>query len=178
MVRVAAAAAAIAAFGACGCRSIRATYVGQPAHGEDVGGLPIVVMQPRYLKVTYKTVTYRVGRGEAAVEQECREIATEAIETGEVYALDVDRPAAGSTDYAVELAKDRYYPAKVGAKIQDETLEQTAGILESLAARLGTRERAGAAEVADTGRVPIRESVERIEVYDLRDLATPLVVYR
>ena len=161
------------------CRSIKATYIGDPVHGEEVGGLPIVVMQPRYLKVTYSTVTWRAGKAEKAAEQETREIATETIEVGEIYALDVERPLAGSADYDIELSKDRYYPAKVAAKIDDKTLATVASSLEKLADRLASpRGERGAAGDEDGGRIRVRDAVERIEVYDLRDLSRPVAVYR
>ncbi len=51
-----------AATGLGGCRSVRGKYVDprQVRHGEDVGGVPIVVERPRWLKVTEKTTTYAV----------------------------------------------------------------------------------------------------------------------
>jgi hypothetical protein len=41
-----------------GCSAISGHRVIDPANGEDVHGLPIVVQRPRYLKVTYKEVDY------------------------------------------------------------------------------------------------------------------------
>ena len=46
-----------------GCRSVRGRYVDPQAvrHGEDVGGAPVVVERPRYLKVTFKKTTRAVS---------------------------------------------------------------------------------------------------------------------
>src|SRR5262245_24773603 len=43
-----------------GCRSIQGKYVDPQAvrHGEDVGGVPVVVDRPRWLKVTHKRTNY------------------------------------------------------------------------------------------------------------------------
>lgn len=45
-----------------GCRSVKGRYVDPQAlrHGEDVGGAPVVVERPRYLKVTFKRTTMAV----------------------------------------------------------------------------------------------------------------------
>ena len=50
---------AAAALASAGCRSVQGTYIDpqRVRHGEEVGGVPVVVERPRWLKVTEKTTT-------------------------------------------------------------------------------------------------------------------------
>jgi hypothetical protein len=41
-----------------GCTSVESRYIGSPGHLEEVGGMPIVVQRPRWLKLTYREVVY------------------------------------------------------------------------------------------------------------------------
>ena len=100
----------VAAAGA-GCRSFRSRRVSSPRDGREIGGVPVVVQVPRYLKVTYKTADYVVAAKSTAPETEAGlkptswqvlgwdrrpEVTTEIVSVGELYAVDVDRPFAGT----------------------------------------------------------------------------------
>lgn len=55
---------------ACGCSSMRSTYIGNPSNGDTADGIPIVVERPRYLRVTEREVQYTlVGNALAPQEQ-------------------------------------------------------------------------------------------------------------
>ena len=169
------------------CSSITAHYVGNPSSGEEVGGIPIVVERPRWFKVTYRTVTYAHvttnekttpdGKNrdfETVLSQlaPVQEIAIDIVAVGEVYALDLKRPAAGSADYEIGFPDGRFYPKLVKGKVEDKTIQEMRETLDKLLQQIpkalagvptaGIEPSAGGATV-----VKLSESVKRIELYDI-----------
>jgi len=155
--------------------------------------MPIVVQRPKYLKVTTKEVTYAVlanrtstddkGRALAAVEQlgatsKVIEVSTEVVSVGEVYALDLKRPASGTTEYAVEFEANSQYPKKVGAKIEDQTIGAVGDALKKVAEVFKPASSGTGAKSADADVTRIAESIVRIELRSLADPnATVVVLY-
>jgi hypothetical protein len=171
------------------CSSLSSTYVGESKSGVKYEGMPVVLQRPKYLKVTYKKVTYRVfadrteTQGSTAVAkvepvgdaQTVDEVTTEVMSVGEVYTLDLKRPAAGKTEYAAEFEANSYYPKKVGAKIEDKTIEVASSALgETLKAVAGLPgfKAAAAAPEAKTQVVRIAEQTVRIQLCSLDNLKT------
>jgi hypothetical protein len=153
--------------------------------------MPVVVQRPKYLKVTHKKVTYlpvakktvAAGGGSATAEVTTlgserteTQIETEVVSVGEVYALDLKRPAAGNTEYAVEFESNSQYPKKVGAKIEDKTIETAANALGSLLEKGAQVFKPAAAPPPDipVQALKISESAVRIE---LRSQDNPSKVY-
>ncbi len=168
-----------------GCSSFTSSYIGGAKTGDKFDGMPVVVQRPKYLKVTYKKVTYRLlaahteRKGQDAVEsmvqvgqdQVVNEVSTEIVTVGEVWAMDLKRPGAGSTDYTVEFDPNSQYPKKVGAKVQDDTIKQVGesfgNVLKNVAeafklASSGTTEK-------KTELVKVSEEVSRIDLILLDD---------
>src|SRR5262245_23246218 len=175
-----------------GCSSISGRYVGNPSHGESVGGLPISIDRGRFLKVTYSTATYGVltakktvvteGVGDNQKETitqdtqvgatyERAEVNTEIVRVPEVYAIDLSRPFAGSIDYGIEFADGRTYPTRLAGKVEDKTLEVVTDtlvkVLDQLKAAAGAPTAGKVAEEAQVVR--LKETIDRVEI---RDLAT------
>src|SRR5262245_49273633 len=172
-----------------GCSSISGRYVGNPSHGESVGGLPISIDRGRFLKVTYSTATYGVltakktvvteGVGDNQKETitqdseiggtyERSEVHTEVVRVPEIYAIDVARPFAGSIDYEIEMAPGLAYPSRLKGKVEDKTLEilrdALAQVLDHLKAAAGAPTAGKVPEEAQTVR--LKETTDRVEVRD------------
>jgi hypothetical protein len=173
-----------------GCSSLSTTYVGEAKSGATFQGMPVVVQRPKYLKVTHKQVTYlplakktTSGGGSAVVEvtplgsaQTVDQIETEVVSVGEVYALDLKRPAAGNTEYGIEFDTNSQYPKKVGAKIEDKTIEAATNALGSLLEKGAAVFKPAAAP--DSGvPVELMKISEKVVKIELRSLDDPKVVY-
>ena len=176
--------------GACalvGCSSLNSTYVGEAPSGAKFEGMPIVVQRPKYLKLTYKRVTYQllkkvVTSGTAATTTDVvalgqptavDEILTEVVNVGEVFTLDLKRPAAGTTEYAVEFEANSQYPKKVGAKIEDKTIEAVNDLLQKGVAQVFKP----AAAPGEAFPAEVRKIAEQTLRIELRSLDDPSKVY-
>ena len=176
--------------GACaliGCSSLNSTFVGEAASGAKFEGMPIVLQRPKYLKVTYKKVTYQLlakktsaGTGGTTVEviplgkeTTVDEITTEVVSVGEVFTLDLKRPAAGNTEYAVEFESNSQYPKKVGAKIEDKTAEVFGDLIQK-----GAQIFKPAAAPATDFPAEVRKVTEQTVKIELRSLDNPSKVYQ
>ena len=176
--------------GACalvGCSSLNSTYVGEAPSGAKFEGMPIVVQRPKYLKLTYKRVTYQllkkvVTSGTAATTTDVvalgqptavDEILTEVVNVGEVFTLDLKRPAAGATEYAVEFEANSQYPKKVGAKIEDKTIEAVNDLLQKGVAQVFKP----AAAPGEAFPAEVRKIAEQTLRIELRSLDDPSKVY-
>ena len=168
-----------------GCSSLSSTYVGHAAQGEKFQGMPIVVKRPKYLKVTYKVVTYatfadKSGSNTAEVEmvanseRTVQEIETEVVEVGEVYAVDVKRPAAGTADYALEFEPGSQYPKKVGAKIEDKTIESIGATVGELIKKAGETFMLAASQ--ESAKAEVRRIAEEVTRIELRSLDDPSIM--
>jgi hypothetical protein len=160
------------------CSSIEGRYIGAPEHGDDVGGLPIVVERTRWLKVTYKDVTYVLLAQKAAgaegapmevlKEIEVREVSVEPVKSEELYAIDLMRPAAGKIDYDLEFAEGKAYPKRIKGTVEDKTIETVAGALDDLLARIdGAGEKLDSMIPEGVSTVKLGETVAKIEFYDV-----------
>lgn len=174
------------------CSSLEGHYVGTPKTGDDIGGLPIMVERPRWLKVTVKQVTYvLVSREDETVESETgvrvtpvvrelarevsTEITTEVIGVAELFALDVKRPAAGTIDYALEFPDGHPYPKSLKATIDDRTIAEAAAALKEITEAAGNLAKT-AVGLPTTGvvaarveRVKLAETVVSVKLIDLLD---------
>lgn len=169
-----------------GCSSLKSTYAGEAQPGDKFDGMPMVVQRPRYLKVTHKEVTYAVfakrtseNPNAATVaewvmigpERVAQEVVIETVSVGEVYAVDFKRPAAGTADYTIEFEPGTQYPKKIGAKIDDKTIEQLGETLGTLMQK--TAEAFKLASSGQTGQTEVRQVSERITKIELRSLDAP-----
>jgi len=177
-----------------GCSSLSTTYVGEAQPGAKFDGMPVVVQRPKYLKVTHKKVTYlpvakktaaAAGSATADVttlgaERTEIQIETEVVSVGEVYALDLKRPVAGTTEYAIEFEANSQYPKKVGAKIEDKTVEAAANALGSLLEKGAQVFKPAAAPPPDipVQALKISETVVRIELRSLDDPSKVYVIFQ
>lgn len=176
-----------------GCSSLSSTYVGSARPGDRFEGMPVVINRPKYLKVTFKTVTVApfatrtVESGANNTEKltvrvgeplKVSEVQTEVLAVGEVYTLDLKRPAAGTTDYSVEFEPNAQFPKKIGAKIDDQTVEKLGSTFGEVLKKVG--ETFKLASSGDEGAQPkvmmvrLSEQIDRIE---LRSLDEPSKVY-
>ena len=186
------AAATLATVALAGCSSLSSTYVGDASPGAKFEGMPIVVQRPKYMKVTVKDVIYGVlanrtstndnGASLATVDilgqQTFREVLIDLVSVGEVYALDLKRPAAGTTEYAVEFETNSQYPKKVGAKIEDKTIAELSDALKKTAEVFKPVSSESVAKKADADLVRLGEKIVRIELRSLADpTAAPVVLY-
>lgn len=177
-----------------GCSSMSTTYVGEAKPGAKFEGMPIVVQRPKYLKVTHKRVTFlpvsstRVATGAnapsavtplGAARTEIQ-IETEVVSVGEVYALDLKRPAAGTTEYGVEFDSNAQYPKKVGAKIEDKTIEAATNALVSILDKVAPGLRAAPLPEPQVPAqaLKISETVVRIELRSLDDPSKVYVIFQ
>lgn len=186
---------AIAA-GAAGCRSFRGRKVGDPRPGQDIGGVPVVVQVPRYLKVTYKTADYVIAAKSTGVEREDGtkgtswqvlaydrrpEVTTEVVAVGELYALDVDRPFAGTAKNKIEFHEGQQFPKLVANDVDDKSVSEIVAGLDKLVGPLtsaAARPTAGSdTKSADIEVVKIRETVDKIELRDVHDPRCVLAEY-
>ena len=174
------------------CRSVRARYVEQPGAREDVGGMPIVVERPRWIKVTTKTVLYAIakrtvttdGKNPAPLTETWSydllppqsEVSTEVVSVGEMYALDVDRPFAGKANYEFVFPDGKQYPNKVKGEIEDKTVDSVVAGLDKLLPYVTKKKdaaepQAGNLTFPEPGftTVKVSDRVDRIDFYDLCD---------
>lgn len=181
----------LAPIGACvlaACSSLNSTYVGDAKTGTKFEGMPIVVQRPKYLKLTYKRVTYQLLGKKTVADSKVGtttepvvlsppttvdEISTEVITVGEVYALDLKRPAAGTTEYAVEFETGSQYPKKLGAKIDDKTIDAVNELLQKGVAAVFKP----AAATGDGFPAEVRKIAEHTERIELRSLDDPNKVH-
>ena len=187
---------------ACGvlasCASMEARYVGNPSPGQHIGGVPIVVERPRWFKVTYKTVTYsqvttrekimpdgKNTQEEVSVTQlpAVEEIIFDTVTVGEIYALDLKRPAAGSTDYEIEFAEGRSYPKHIKGKVEDKTIQEMREtidrLLQQIPKALTGIPTGGTTPGGEVTVVKLSESVKRIELYDIANLKSgPVLTFQ
>lgn len=177
---------------AAGCNSIEGRYVDpqRVAHGESVGGAPIVIERPRWLKVVHTAVstttfgfssTVSETDGLTTTVREAKQIGTsvenriesELVPFAEVYALDFRRPLAGTADNSIEYADASGHPKKLASKVDDQTLktvvENLSGIKDFLGIS-GTDDRSSAAPSESHFNVEAK-TIVRVELYDLFDLA-------
>lgn len=177
--------------GACalvGCSSLNSTYVGEAPSGAKFEGMPIVVQRPKYLKLTYKRVTYQLLKRVVTTSSTAAtttdvdvlgqptvvdEILTEVVTVGEVFTLDLKRPAAGATEYAVEFEANSQYPKKVGAKIEDKTIEAVNDLLQKSVAQVFKP----AAAPGEAFPAEVRKIAEQTLRIELRSLDDPSKVY-
>ncbi len=106
--------ATLVATALAGCRSFHGRYVGTPTAGASIGGMPIIVRQDKYLKVTTRLVDYVVAR---SVEDgrtvrwayeplpPRTEVTTEVVQVGQLFAIDVERPFAGKAKNGLQFWK-------------------------------------------------------------------------
>lgn len=184
------------AIGSAGCRSFRGRKVGDAQPGQEIGGVPVVVQVPRYLKVTYKTADYVIAAKSTGVEREDGtkgtswqvlgydrrpEVTTEIVSVGELYALDIDRPFAGTAKNKIEFADGQQFPKVVANDVDDKTLTEVVAGLDKLVGPLtsaaakptaGTDAKGGDIEV-----VKIRETVDKIEFRDVHNPRCVLAEY-
>lgn len=101
------------------------------------------------------------------------EVKIEPITVGEVYTVDLKRPAAGTAKYEMEFAEGKYYPTKLKGEVDDKTLAQVSDFVSSIIDKaLGLTPTSGAngkTRQLPTGVevVELRRSVNRIIIYDL-----------
>lgn len=166
--------------GISACASIESRSVGMPKTGESVGGIPIVVERPRFLKrsvvqVTFVTFVKSVsadGSGntktdwKAAATNTVTELRDEIITVGELYTLDFKRPMAGTNDYEIEFRDTGHYPKKLKGKVEDKTIEalsKAAGdILDKVAKPTAAKVEEGLPQT-----VRVKESVISVTYHDL-----------
>ncbi len=140
-----------------GCRSITARYVESPSHGEEVGGLPIVVERPRWLKVTWVRTLSQSGGGDGEGPVEIR---TEILREARIFAVDLERPAAGTLDWEMEFG-ERCYPERIRGDVDDRGVETAAHLAES------ALDRGRGLPAFPESRLAGREIVIRVEIFDL-----------
>ncbi len=180
-----------------GCRSFKSRRVSNPRDGQEIGGVPVVVQVPRYLKVTYKTADYVVAAKTTAAETEGGvkptswqilgydrrpEVTTEVVAVGELYAVDVERPFAGTAKNKVELQDGSHALKSVASDVDDQTLAQATTALEKLVVPFvpggPAKPQAGeAAKASEFEVVKVRETVDRIELRDLDDPTCVIATY-
>lgn len=166
-----------------GCASIDGYRLVETDAGlqrDDIGGLPIVVQRPTHAVFVIKRTTYAVARL-VDVDVQGREtyepvgdvdeasISDQPIMLGpsELYAIDIKRPAFGTIDYTVEL--ENYFPTKIGAKLDDKTLDQLRQTALDVLDKLGP----GAAEFSKESGAGIRRQQRSVALSLLIfDLAT------
>jgi vacuolar-type H+-ATPase subunit I/STV1 len=166
-----------------GCRTFEGRYVKDPAPGQYVGGMPIVVERPRWLKVTYTNIYYgRISGGnEVAPEPHPElEITTAVVPVGEVFTVDFKRPLSGDITYRMDFAPGRQYPTAIHSEVKDETLKDAAKSIEQikdLQEALKKKKEEDAKKEAEKllaqssstdERVKLYDSIDKIEYYDLR----------
>lgn len=95
-------------------------------------------------------------------------IVVDTLKIDEVYALDLERPAAGSIDYGVTFEKGSQYPGEVKGKVEDRTLQDVTAAAKALLEAKTAAPTAGDAADGDVRRVKVSESVVRVDFYDLR----------
>lgn len=176
------------------CRSIEGRYVDPAAlrHGADIGGAPVIVERPRWLKVTHKSqelalvsqkttgtgaekvisnevLTTGIGRMTRSV------VETEIVSMGEMYALDFLRPLSGSSDHALEYLDGQSHPKSLKQKVDDTTLKDVLTNLDKIKGFFGASETTPVDGLKTAAPVVVSEQVLRIELYDLYDLAKGVV---
>jgi len=172
-----------------GCSSMSSTYVGSAKPGDRFEGMPIVINRPKFLKVTFKTVTVApfatrtiesgANSTEKRMEQlgepmDVSEVQTEVLAVGEVYTLDLKRPAAGTTDYSIEFEPNAQYPKKIGAKIDDQTIEKVGSTIGEVLKKVGeTFKLASSGDEGAQPKVTLVRLKERIDRIELRSLDEP-----
>jgi hypothetical protein len=167
-------------FAVSACASIESRSVGAPQFGKEVGGIPIVVERPRFLKrsvvaVTFITFVKTVAIGPSEkVQTEWKTVATntvtelrdEIITVGELYTLDLKRPMAGTMDYQIDFRDTGHYPKTIKGKVEDKTIEAASKavgeILEKVAKPTAAKVEEGLPE-----RVRISEDMTSVTYYDL-----------
>lgn len=195
--RVGTVALLLLAAGAAGCRSFRSRRVSNPGDGREIGGVPVVVQVPRYLKVTYKTADYVVAAKSTGVETEAGgkptswqvlgydrrpEVTTEIVAVGELYAVDVDRPFAGTAKNRLDFQDGTHALKTVANDVDDQTLSQATTALEKLVLPLvpGGAAKPQASEATKASEfevVKVRETIDRIELRDIDDPTCVIATY-
>lgn len=192
----------LAVLGLCGCRSVEGRYVDPTrlTHGQDVGGAPIIVERPRWLMVTHKeqqlallaekkvvdektektTTTHEVldvsqVQGIGAQVLTRKTVETQVLSMGEMYAIDMLRPFAGTSNHSLEWNDEKSHPKKLTTNTDDKTLDTVLTNLEKIKDFLPSSRDAAPPAYKDAGTVVVSERVARIELYDLYDLAKGVV---
>ena len=180
-----------------GCRSFRSRRVSSPRDGREIGGVPVVVQVPRYLKVTYKTADYVVAAKSTAPETEAGlkptswqvlgwdrrpEVTTEIVSVGELYAVDVDRPFAGTAKNKLEFQDGTHALKSVANDVDDQTFAQATTALEKLVVPFvpGGPAKAQAGDApkgSDFEVVKVRETIDKIELRDIDDPTCVVATY-
>lgn len=176
-----------------GCSSLSSTYVGETKAGAKFEGMPIVLQRPKYIKVTYKKVTYRVFANrtiekgndtdahveQLGADQTVDEVSTEIVSVGEIYTLDLKRPASGSTEYAAEFEPNTQYPKKVGAKVEDKTIEALGSAIGETLKKVTEAFKVASSDGGgvSTKKIEVVRISEAIVKIELRSLDDPSKVY-
>lgn len=112
----------------------------------------------------------------------------EIISVGEMYALDIVRPFAGTSDHSVKFKDDKGHLESVGMKTDDKTLETTLSHLKDIGQFMGISAdkirddaaRLAGVPVAEIEVVEVPEAVLGVYIYNIEDLkcgrAEPVLV--
>lgn len=188
-----------------GCSSLQSTVVRNPENGFKGDGLPIVVERPRYLRVTEKEIDKVLvlsntkskptdkspgvetgtvessATGSVIVTSQDKIYTTttveyEVVSVGEVFFVDVRRPAAGTADFSLEFDAGKQYPKKITAKTEDKTIEAAGSAIGSLidnAAKVFKPTSGVLTLPSGASTVDVATRVKRISLYDLDRLSDP-----
>jgi len=188
-----------------GCSSMQSTVVRNPENGFKGDGLPIVVERPRYLRVTEKEIDKILvlsnteskatdkspgvetgtvessATGSVIVTSQDKIYTTttveyEVVSVGEVFFVDVRRPAAGHADFTLEFDAGKQYPKKITAKTEDKTIEAAGSAIGSLienAAKVFKPTSGALTLPSGASTVDVATRVKRISLYDLDRLSDP-----
>ncbi len=202
----------IAASGLSGCSSMQSTFVRNPENGFKGDGLPMVIKRPRYLRVTELEIDKRLvlsNKGEHSsstpgVETGVESSSTsdsvgvtvepniytttvveyEVVPVGEVFLVDVRRPAAGTADFSFEFESGAQYPKTITAKTEDKTIEAAESAIGSLienAAKVFKPTSGAMTLPTDASTIDVASRVKRIVLFDLDRLSDanyrPVVIF-
>jgi len=100
----------------------------------------------------------------------------EVVSVGEVFFVDVRRPAAGTADFSLEFDAGKQYPKKITAKTEDKTIEAAGSAIGSLidnAAKVFKPTSSVLTLPSGASTVDVATRVKRISLYDLDRLSDP-----
>jgi len=100
----------------------------------------------------------------------------EVVSVGEIFFVDVRRPAAGTADFTFEFDTGAQYPKKITAKTEDKTLEAAGSALGSLIEKAGKvfKPTSGTLSLpTGASTLDVATRVTRVTLYDLDRLADP-----
>jgi hypothetical protein len=98
----------------------------------------------------------------------------EVVSVGEIFLVDVRRPAAGTAEFTFEFEPNAQYPKKVTGKSEDKTLEAAGSAIGSLLEKVGKVFKPTSGTLAlpsGATTVDVASRVKKVTLYDLDRLA-------